>query len=388
MFKLKLQNKHRSILFFVPDYHCSFFLRDELRRRGWRADIFVPHWYPTQFLYREDAIREKIRYSTERSLRNAVRLVLAIMLQTTLVIKYRYIVRYGSLNYDIGPTKFSHRCLLILLSLWYRLIRVCGTKIIYLPSGCREHVSKKQWMGVDQGRVCGSCGYEPSCNDKTNHANFYLVRQFASTSIVMDGHRTHEFQESRIRYKSFDLETYSPNLHVPPEHQWPKFDGVRILHSHALDTRKTQNRNIKGTPSIVQAVEALKEDGHNVALMNLSGIPSSEMRFHQVQADIVIDQLIYGGYGSTTLECMALGKPVICYIRPSWRTFLSSIYPEWEACPVVSATPDTLHEELRKLIVDGRYREQLAKESREFALKFLNVKKNVTELEKLLLSLE
>jgi hypothetical protein len=85
---------------------------------------------------------------------------------------------------------------------------------------------------------------------------------------------------------------------------------------------------------------------------------------------------------------MALGKPVICYIRPSWRAFLSSIYPEWEACPVVSATPDTLHKELRKLIVDERYREQLARESRNFALKFLDVKKNVTELENLLSSLK
>jgi len=173
----------------------------------------------------------------------------------------------------------------------------------------------------------------------------------------MDGHRTNEFQESRIRYKSFDLEAYSPNLDVPPEHQWPSFDGVRILHSHALDTRQMQQKNIKGTPLIVQAIDALKRDGHKVALMNLSGVPSSEMRFHQVQADIVIDQLIYGGYGSTTLECMALGKPVICYIRPSWRAFLSSIYPEWEACPVVSATPDTLQKEIRKLIVDERYRE-------------------------------
>ena len=41
-----------------PDFHCSFFYRDELRRNSWVADIFVPSNYPKDLLYSsEDIIR-------------------------------------------------------------------------------------------------------------------------------------------------------------------------------------------------------------------------------------------------------------------------------------------------------------------------------------------
>jgi len=367
-------NRSKSILFFNPDYHSSFFLKDELRRRGWAVDISVGNAYPAKLLFREDVT------NTGTNL-----LLLDYALRWFGAIRYRFVVHYGRLS----AAGFPYSKLIDLgLLLWCRFLKLFGTHVIYIPSGCRDHISKFHWQQVDGGNVCGNCGFEPKCRDADNNRNFSQVRKIAAVSIVGDGHQTAEFVETRIRYKSFDLEKYAPNLYVPLEFQWPRFDGIRILHSHALDTRKENNKNIKGTPSIVLAVEALRANGHNVALMNLSGIPSNEMRFHQVQADLVIDQLIYGGYGSTALECMALGKPVICYIRPSWRTFLSSIYPEWNDCPIISATPETLYDELRELIVDHKRRAQLATASREFALKFLDVKKNVIELENLLLSLK
>jgi hypothetical protein len=214
------------------------------------------------------------------------------------------------------------------------------------------------------------------------------VRSIAATSVVGDGHKTSEFKESRIRYKSFDLAVYRPDLVIPPSHVWQPSEDIRILHSHSLDGRRLNEKNIKGTSFVIEAVDKLKEEGHRVSLVNLTGIPSREMRFHQVQADIVVDQLIYGGYGSTALECLALGKPVICYIRPTWKHFLASIYPEWLDCPIISATTETVFHELHKLVTDDVYRTRKALEGRAFAEKFLDVKKNVIELEKLLLSLK
>ena len=112
------------------------------------------------------------------------------------------------------------------------------------------------------------------------------------------------------------------------------------------------------------------------------------MRFHQVQADVIVDQLIYGWYGSTSLEGLALGKPVVCYLRPSWRRYITAFFPEWASCPIISATPETVFSELRKLVVDDQYRHQVGEESRRFAEKFLDVRKNVVEFEHLLLSLD
>ena len=46
----------RSVLFVRPDYHCSFFYRDALRKSGWKADIFVPPGYPVSLLYSDSDI--------------------------------------------------------------------------------------------------------------------------------------------------------------------------------------------------------------------------------------------------------------------------------------------------------------------------------------------
>jgi hypothetical protein len=43
--------KNNSILFVRPDYHCSFFYRDEFRKLGWKADIIVGNNHPQDLLY-------------------------------------------------------------------------------------------------------------------------------------------------------------------------------------------------------------------------------------------------------------------------------------------------------------------------------------------------
>ncbi|NDC48672.1 MAG: glycosyltransferase family 1 protein [Micrococcales bacterium] len=380
--------KSKSILFLNPDYHCSFFLKDELRRRGWRADILMQSWYPRQLLFRDDVIQEKLRYGIHLGWSNWLRFFAVMVLRTIRIVRYKYVIHYGSLNKEISESGRSSRVFLMLLKAWYRLVRITGTHFVFIPSGCRDHVSKEEWLKIDGGRVCSNCGYEPRCSDNVNRVNFQLVRRFSSASLPGDGQKTVEFEETRIRYKSFDLSLYAPNLPIPPKFVWPADSTIKVLHSHALIGRGSGGKNIKGTEYVIQAVERLKSEEIDVSLVNLSGVASRDMRFHQVQADVIVDQLIYGGYGSTTLEAMALGKPVICYIRPSWKTYLTSLYPEWASCPIISATPETVYLELRKLVVDDQYRHQVGEESRRFAEKFLDVRKNVVEFEHLLLSLD
>ena len=57
-----MSNKiEKSVLFINPDYHCSFIHRDEFRRLGWRADVFVPDSYPVQFLYETEGNLKEIK---------------------------------------------------------------------------------------------------------------------------------------------------------------------------------------------------------------------------------------------------------------------------------------------------------------------------------------
>jgi glycosyltransferase involved in cell wall biosynthesis len=111
------------------------------------------------------------------------------------------------------------------------------------------------------------------------------------------------------------------------------------------------------------------------------------MRYYQVQADIVVDQLIYGWWGSTAIEAMALGKPVICYLSPSWKEIFLKRFPEYTSLPIVEGNTQNIYEVLKRLTTDKDYREQKGKESRLFAEKHFDVKKNARELEKIFLTL-
>ena len=384
---LKLKHK-KSVLFFNPDYHCSFFLRDEMRKRGWRAEIFVTSIYPRRFLFNDqDVILENISYGLTKSPKNLLLMAIALIRRLVLLQRYEFVIHYGSLNFGVDGDSFGNRLYLQILSFFYKSLTKSGTKIVYLPSGCKDHKLKADWAVIDSGRVCGSCGYEPLCNDSINSTNFSFVRRYASIGLSGDAHRTNEYEETFIRYKSLDLDVFNPNMAVPEMFRWPNSDKVRILHSHSLENRNLNDKNIKGTPFIIKSVENLKAQGYEVELVNISGVESKLMRFHQVQADIVVDQLIYGGYGSTAVECLALGKPVVCYVRDSWKDFLIRQFPEWKDCPIVSAPPESIEMELKKLVENQLLREHIGRESRRFAEGFLDARKNVIEFEQVLISL-
>ncbi len=53
-----------------------------------------------------------------------------------------------------------------------------------------------------------------------------------------------------------------------------------------------------------------------VELDIVEGVPHEEARDRYARADIVVDQLNAGWHGVFALESMALGKPVVTYLKP------------------------------------------------------------------------
>ncbi len=93
----------------------------------------------------------------------------------------------------------------------------------------------------------------------------------------------------------------------------------------------------------------------------LTGVSHEEVVTLMRSADVVVDQLIGGNIGLTALEAMALGKPVVSYVRDPAR-FLA----DPESCPVINANPDTLHDVLRGLVEDPSGLPALGRASREY----------------------
>jgi predicted glycosyltransferase len=82
-------------------------------------------------------------------------------------------------------------------------------------------------------------------------------------------------------------------------------------------------------------------------------------------ADLMIDQLLLGWYGGLAVECMALGVPVISYVRPS---DLRQIPAGMQAdLPVIGADRHTLDAVLKEwLTVRRRELPDVGVRSRKF----------------------
>ncbi len=62
----------------------------------------------------------------------------------------------------------------------------------------------------------------------------------------------------------------------------------------------------------------------------------------------MVDQLLAGWYGGFAAECMALGKPVIAYLRKGDLQFLPQKMRD--ELPIINADPDTIHDVLKEWI--------------------------------------
>jgi len=129
----------------------------------------------------------------------------------------------------------------------------------------------------------------------------------------------------------------------------------------------------KGTTAVLKAVEAL-QSRCDFEFKLIQGMPRAEALKLTRSADIFLDQFVYGDRGLASLEAMALGKPVICYIKPS----LVAAYPP--ELPIVNATQDNLADVLESLIRDGNRRQRLGQQGRIYVEKYHNAFKIAAEL--------
>jgi glycosyltransferase involved in cell wall biosynthesis len=377
--------KNNSIVFIAPDYHYSFTYREQLRGLGWDADVYANWSYPSKLLYDEEGLLRPYKIYGSSLVRKVIDRVLRVLFYLKLLSKYRIHFYYGSLDHCSffgdklslkGKQMSSFRLNLFLAKLF-------GRKVVFLPSGCLDNDTKAEVSKLDDGNICNNCGWgEDVCNDQKNIAKFNTIRRYADLVIRMGDYweNSKQLQIQDVKWKAVNLELWHPRVQVPDQYLLPPTKNLRILHSFYDKERGHGGKNIKGSPFILDAVECLKKEGYPVEYMYLKDIPSRDMRFYQAQADIVVEQLIYGWWGSTGVETMALGKPVVCYLRPSWKEFFFDQYPEYSGLPVVEANTKNIYEVLKKLVVDKEYRERKGRESRIFSEQHYDVKKNVASL--------
>ena len=151
-----------------------------------------------------------------------------------------------------------------------------------------------------------------------------------------------------------EAEMIPPGLDLRPFTPVPPSDRRRPLVVHA-----PSNRSKKGTEDVIAACALLP-----VELDLVEGVPHDEARERYARADIAVDQLVAGWHGIFALEAMALGKPVVAYLKPEVVERTERAYGT--KVPIVPATADTLVEALRPLVADAELRRRIGAESRAY----------------------
>jgi glycosyltransferase involved in cell wall biosynthesis len=160
---------------------------------------------------------------------------------------------------------------------------------------------------------------------------------------------------------SYDALRWVPDAHVVPpgldlnEYKpAPSEDRRRAVVLHAPSSRKR-----KGTEHVIAACEGL-----DVELDVVEGLRHDEARRHYERADIVVDQLNAGWYGIFALEAMALGKPVLSYLRP--EAVQQTERELGVEVPIVPVTKETLRDRIAELAASAGERLRIGASSRAY----------------------
>lgn len=369
-----------SVLFAGQMYYHTWYLSRELRKLGWRADVLNWNANPgSQMYYHGEDF--KFKYDS-----------LVVDLARQMAFYMLALARYDIFHFsNVHGMSFGSWVSIIFNRLGFpphsevRLLKKLGKKIVYSTNSCNDGVSQssfRSWPGPEPEPVCDICPWRDKpevCSDERN-LEWGALRNSLADYIITGSGNLKDYNDDPLvhevpQFYCLDPDFWRPDLPIPPKYRLSYPPGtVRIYHAVGnfdLRTDPSTQRNLKSTHIYLPLMERLKEEGYPVELIFAKDIPNKEVRYYQAQADIVVDMLTVGFFGANVREAMMLGKPSVCYLRPERLENIRKEIPEYvDELPVVSATPETIHDVLVDLIQNPAKRQEIGRRSREFAVKW------------------
>ena len=136
---------------------------------------------------------------------------------------------------------------------------------------------------------------------------------------------------------------------------------VSVLHA-------PNHRALKGTDALIRACAELRAEGLQVDLRLMERVPNTEVHEAIDRADILAEEFLLG-YGLTAMEGMSLSKPVLSNLDVEGYYELFRRQTRLGECPIVSANPETVRDELRRLVTDRGLRRRLGQAGRAYVMR-------------------
>jgi len=139
---------------------------------------------------------------------------------------------------------------------------------------------------------------------------------------------------------------------------------VRICHA-------PNHRGLKGTEFVIDSVRQLRDEGLDVELVLLEGMPNREVvEVLCGKVDILVENMVMIAHGLNAIEGMAAGLPTLCNMSDEQYLLPFRRYSFLGECPLVSAEPETLTSVLRELVTRPALREELGRLGRSYVEKY------------------
>jgi glycosyltransferase involved in cell wall biosynthesis len=241
------------------------------------------------------------------------------------------------------------------------LLHLLGKEIFFYAYGADVRTRRRtEALGVHH--CCTECpnpGAACICDDsKGKKLQEKLVNK--ATAIFSMGDMIHYTPGSRndLFYWPIDLDRDGGERYAP---RYPGVESdkpIRIVHA-------PNHRGFKGTHFLIETVERLQREGMPIELVLVERIPNRLALDIYRTADIIFDQCLIGFHGYFALEALAIGKPVMVFIRDPENYLIKP-----DECPFINTPVEKLEFNLRMLTRNRRVLCELGKQGRHYIEKY------------------
>ncbi len=180
-------------------------------------------------------------------------------------------------------------------------------------------------------------GYYSKKNDEAKRRSIAFYAKNVEKIYALNPDLLHVLPKTAefLPYSNISLSEWTPTF--------TQLDDRPLRIGHA-----PSHRRAKGTDLILDAVQKLISVGYKFELVLIEGMSNAEAKEVYKTVDVFVDQLFAGWYGGLAVEVMALGKPVIAYIR---QEDLHFIPVQMRAdLPIIQAEPSSIRDVLEDIL--------------------------------------
>lgn len=233
---------------------------------------------------------------------------------------------------------------------------------------------RTQTLALGRPNCCTDCtqvGIACVCHADAARTNLHRVAATAKAIFAMGDMAEYTGQSRNdLYFWPIDLEQENGQRYRPAYPIGKSDSPLRVVHA-------PNHREFKGTRYLEEAVARLRRQGLPIDLIMVEKVSNAEALQIYRTADVIFDQCLIGFHGYFAIEAMALGKPVMCFIRKPNEYLLAP-----DECPIINTHVTTLADDLAALVERRGDLPGIGRRGREYVEKYFTIDAFSTRLRK------